>query len=135
MKTKKIRTKRSLDIPEVIARALVKEKYMSKPAADEVAFHLTDWLDDLNKFVEFLSRPSRYQSPQVCDIVFRMVTHVPHHINAAYRIMMDEPVTDSFDLGTVKGTGRAKRKGGEPLDVSRYIVKRRSASSKSASRK
>ncbi len=82
-------------------------------AADEAAFHLLDWADELIDFAAFLRRPGGRPAEDVLDLVMRMVTHAPHHLNAAHRIVMGLPVTDVFGLGAVKGPGRAARKGGE----------------------
>ncbi len=94
-----------------IVKVLMRGLKMKRPAAEEAAFHLVDWVVDL----EDLSRlytSSRWKQKNAWRVLAGFVAHVPAHLVAAYRIIYDDPVTDIFEIGAVKGTGRAKRKPG-----------------------
>ncbi|HYE62395.1 MAG TPA: hypothetical protein VD997_10390 [Phycisphaerales bacterium] len=82
-------------------------------AVDELAFHLTDWLADLEKLVT-LYNSERWDPEQAEDIILGFLIHASNHVPAAHRILMDKPATDVFQLGAVQGTGQPRRKPGEP---------------------
>lgn len=100
------------DAATTLSRVLNKRGRLSKRAALEAAFHLTDWKDDLAAFVRLLQTPAAFSDRDAIAVIESLLMHAPHHLNAAHRIVFDLPVTDCFELGAVRGTGKAKRRGG-----------------------
>ena len=68
-------------------------------AASDVAFHMTDWLDDLQQLVKFYESPDALGDDQVVDLLMGILAHVPNHMNAAARLLTGDPVTDVFGIG------------------------------------
>jgi hypothetical protein len=96
-----------------IAAVLMSETALSIEAADEAAFHMTDWLVDLKELVRlYLAR--KWDSRRAMDVFYGFFVHAPQHLNAAHLILMGYPVTDPFELGAVKGSGRGRRQPGQP---------------------
>lgn len=87
-------------------------------AVQEFAFHMTDWLSDVQKLVRLIRSPSRYSNAEATDIVMRFVGHAPNHLAAAHKILYDSPISDVFELGAVKGTGVPRRKPGTAYKAS-----------------
>lgn len=86
---------------------------LNDAAAAEFAFHMTDWLDDLDRLVE-LYRDKNPDSEAASNLLIGILNHVPHHIVAAALIATGFATEDVFQLGAVEGDGVAKREpGGE----------------------
>jgi hypothetical protein len=94
-----------------IVKALQHGGYLATEAAEEAAFHLTDWVVELEELIEVFHRPT-WAPSRALDVLMGFVIHAPAHLAAAHRIVMGDPVTDVFEIGAVKGSGRAKRKPG-----------------------
>ena len=80
----------------------VTEVNLSTSVAKEVAFHMTDWLNDLAAYVEFCSNPDQYTDEEVADLLLSFLQHVPNHLAAASKLYTNFPVTDVFDVGSVE---------------------------------
>ena len=74
-------------------------------AAHDVAFHMTDWANDLRDLFELYSNPDAYSMDQAKRIVSGFLVHVPAHVAAAAKLYLDDPVTDVFGVGAVKEQG------------------------------
>jgi hypothetical protein len=73
--------------------------------ADDLAFHLTDWIVDLEDLHRlFTSR--RWNARRAAKVIDGFVAHAPVHLAAAHRLLFDLPLTDTFHVGAVQGTGR-----------------------------
>ena len=96
-----------------IAKALSHDGYLSALAAHEAAFHMTDWIADLEELNKLFASP-RWNNARARSVIMQFVIHAPHHLAAACRIIMDYPVQDILQLGAVTGTGCPKRKPGGP---------------------
>lgn len=92
--------------------ALLHDGHLHEAAADEAAFHLADWIGDLVEFNEMLVDPN-FDPEAAYGVILAFLAHAPHHLVAAAKIVYGYPTTDVFELGAVKGSGRAKRKPGE----------------------
>lgn len=55
----------------------------SESQTREFAFHLTDWVDDLQPFVEFLENPTKYKADEIQKIIIQLLVHAPDHLNEA----------------------------------------------------
>ena len=58
------------------------EEY-TEDQAHEIAFHLTDWIDDLVPFVNFLENPKTVDADRAMDIIVKFLAHAPDHLRAA----------------------------------------------------
>lgn len=81
---------------------LIEEKGIKKKQAYDVAFHLTDWLEDLEEFYNLIHNFSDYNSKDVNKLLTSFLIHVPEHIVAAKKLYLGEPVKDTFKVGAVK---------------------------------
>lgn len=67
----------------------------------DIAFHLTDWLKDLEEWTAFCESPGDYDAEAVEKLVTGFLIHVPNHLAAASKLMLDIPVSDIFEIGAV----------------------------------
>lgn len=92
-------------VAAAIEAALRQLDYDDEPAWD-AAFHMTDWLDDLSAYAEFCESPDDRDPEYVQDLLMSFLVHVPSHITAAHKVVMEAPVTDVFGIGAVSGGKR-----------------------------
>jgi hypothetical protein len=82
-----------------IAEVARREMELTEASADDVAFHMTDWLDDLDAYVRFCADPSRMSDAEVGELLNGFLVHVPNHVAAAGKLYTGVPVTDIFQTG------------------------------------
>ncbi len=82
------------------------EAELSVAVARDVAFHMTDWLDDLAAYVAFCRDPTQPSSAQVNELLLDFLAHVPNHIAAASKLFADLPVTDVFGVESIDHAGK-----------------------------
>ena len=90
-------------IRSAIESALSERGYDAK-VASEVAFHLTDWANDFTRFREFADSPDALSPEDVEDLLMAFLIHVPNHLAAASKLMLDIPVVDIFGVGATEET-------------------------------
>ncbi len=66
-----------------------------------IAFHMTDWTENLKEWVKFCQSPSALSDEEVRRILVGFLVHVPNHVAAASKLALDKPVQDIFDVGAV----------------------------------
>jgi hypothetical protein len=88
-------------IREKIEKHCVDNEELEPQIAYDVAFHMTDWLGDLEKLVEFYEKPDEFSSEQLSDLLYAFLIHVPHHVTAAAKLLLDIHVTDVFGVGVI----------------------------------
>ena len=81
-----------------IAEVARREMELSDAAADGVAFHMTDWLDDLDAYSRFCADPSRMSDAEISELLTGFLVHVPNHVAAAGKLYTGVPVTDIFGV-------------------------------------
>jgi hypothetical protein len=91
----------AVQIRERIAGAAMAEAELPLAVANEVAFHMTDWLNDLAAFVEFCQSPESYEPKRVNELLLAFLLHAPNHIAAAAKLYAESPVSDVFGVGAV----------------------------------
>ncbi len=69
------------------------------PVAEEIAFHLTDWLADLNDLNAIYSNIENVTNNEITDFLYRFLAHVPNHLNAAYKLSGFGKIEDIFNTG------------------------------------
>lgn len=67
--------------------------------ANEVAFHMTDWLDDLRALSGFYADPKSLTDAAVSKLLVHFLIHVPNHLAAASKLYIGMTVSDIFDVG------------------------------------
>ncbi|HXI50509.1 MAG TPA: hypothetical protein VNH84_03375 [Candidatus Saccharimonadales bacterium] len=82
-----------------IAEVARREMELSDAVSDNVAFHMTDWLDELAAYSRFCADPSRMSDAEVSELLIGFLAHVPNHVAAASKLYTDVPVTDIFGVG------------------------------------
>ncbi len=75
---------------------------LDEAVAKEIAFHLTDWKEDLDGFVEIYEREEFLSDEQISKIIFRFLAHVPNHVAAAKKLIGLGPIEDVFDVNVLK---------------------------------
>jgi len=91
-------------IQSCIERAALKEMGLTPEIARDVAFHMTDWLDDLHRYVKFCEAPETLTPEELDDLLLRFLSHVPNHLAAAAKLYADFPVADIFRVGATGST-------------------------------
>lgn len=87
------------DISRVIQAALESNEIGTGQSQRDIAFHMTDWLDDLQSWHSFCSNPESMDSDKLVELMTSFLIHVPNHLAAASKLMLDIPVADIFDVG------------------------------------
>lgn len=94
-------------IRERIEEVAKDEAGLSASMASDVAFHLTDWLNDLGAFVEFCEAPASRTPDEINSMLIGFLLHAPNHIAAAAKLYVDFPVVDVFGVGSVGSSNEA----------------------------
>lgn len=76
--------------------------YGSEKEQQDIVFHMTDWIDDLKQWVEFCQNPSAMSNNEVEKVLTNFLIHVPNHIAAASKLMLNIPVRDIFEVGATE---------------------------------
>ncbi len=71
------------------------EKYNERK--QQFIFHMTDWIDDLQKLIELYSQ-SEQQQVNAAQTLAGFLYHVIPHLKAAGRLLLDR-IPDPFDEG------------------------------------
>jgi hypothetical protein len=88
-------------IHEIIEKYCRDEEDLDPKIAYDVAFHMTDWMGDLEKLVEFYEKPTELSPEQLKNLLYGFLYHVPHHVTAAAKLLLDVHVTDVFGVGVI----------------------------------
>ncbi len=67
--------------------------------ARDVAFHMTDWLPELEGLLRVYDNPANANDEEVASALMAFLLHAPSHVAAASRLYAGAPVTDPFDVG------------------------------------
>ena len=92
-------------VRKAIEDALLKEEYEPESLRRDIAFHLTDWLSDLDSWSAFCADPDSLSSEEIVELLTRFLIHVPNHVAAASKLMLEIPVTDIFGVGATESGG------------------------------
>ena len=82
-----------------IREVALREAELPDSVAHDVAFHMTDWLEDLEAFSRFCANPSSLSDAEVSELLTDFLVHVPNHVAAAGKLYTGMPVTDVFQIG------------------------------------
>ena len=87
-----------------IREIIQEDSELPSSVVDDIAFHLTDWLDDLAEFYAFMQNPQRVGNEEARKMLMGFLIHVPNHLAAASKLWLDIPVTDVFEVGALNET-------------------------------
>ncbi len=90
----------SPELKRLLARVYNQYQKLEDPAAnrhsrEEFVFHMTDWLNDLDRLWEVYKNPASVSKEVAGDAVFGFLIHVLPHLMAAGRLLLDE-IHDTF---------------------------------------
>ena len=86
---------------ERITKALTDS--MEEPeAARDIAFHMTDWDDDLQDIVRLYDRLEELSDEEIVKIIIGFLVHVPNHVAAAKKLIGLGPMEDIFEVGILE---------------------------------
>ena len=92
-----------LSLNEVRIREKIKTAFEemedTKPFANDLAFHLTDWLSDLEDLIKTYSNIDNQSSDEITIFLYKFLSHVPNHLNAAVKLSGLGKITDVFQVG------------------------------------
>jgi hypothetical protein len=71
-------------------------------AAKEIAFHMTDWDDDLERMVRLYKDCENMTPDEALEILLRFLAHVPNHLAAAKKLVGYGPIEDIFKVGVLE---------------------------------
>src|SRR5579859_2112627 len=91
-------------VRDAIERAALAQG-LSGTNARDVAFHMTDWIDDLESLHRLCAEPEAFSPKDVESLLWGFLVHVPAHLAAAAKLYTGVPVTDVFGIGAVSETG------------------------------
>ena len=89
-------------ITEKIKIALDELNKFNSDLAHDIAFHMTDWLEDMSELNKFYIYPESYNSKQVTDLLMKFLLHAPNHLAAAHKLFTKEPISDVFGVGALE---------------------------------
>ncbi len=72
---------------------------LAKLAARDIAFHLTDWLSDLEDLIKTYSNIDNLSNDEITSFVYKFLAHVPNHLNAATKLSGIGKIEDVFQAG------------------------------------
>ena len=93
------------EISQSVKDALEADGYGTAEIRHEIAFHMTDWLSDLEDLYAYYRAPDSLAPGQVSQLLTNFLVHVPNHLAAASKLMTGVPVTDIFDVGATADDG------------------------------
>ena len=69
---------------------------------DGIAFHMTDWKENLEELVELYDQPEQLSDERIRKIVLGFLAHVPNHVAAAKKLAGVGPIEDVFKVGVLE---------------------------------
>ena len=86
-------------VSQAIETALAADGYGTPEVRRDIAFHMTDWLSDLERLYDYCKAPDALTTDETVELLTGFLIHVPNHLAAASKLLTGIPVTDVFDVG------------------------------------
>lgn len=86
------------EIRQRIVSALV-DAGIEEDTSAEIAFHLTDWIDDLESIRAVFDVNNELTKEEISATIHQFLAHVPNHIIAATTLIGYGPIEDVFNVG------------------------------------
>lgn len=64
-----------------------------------VIFHMTDWVDEMEKWEQFCNNPEALTPEELQSVLTEFIYVVPSHLAAASKYLTGMPVADIFHIG------------------------------------
>lgn len=87
-------------VRDALKTMLVEQGYEPGDRRDQIVFHMTDWLDDLARWAEICEKPEKFDAGHIEKVLTGFLLHVPNHVAAASKLMLDVPVADVFNVAS-----------------------------------
>lgn len=88
-------------IGEKIAAAFA-DLGLASEVANDIAFHMTDWEEDLRELAALYERIEQSSQEQIRKGIIRFLAHVPNHVAAAKKLVGLGPIEDVFGVGVLQ---------------------------------
>lgn len=69
-----------------IEDAYLAERYFSPEVCRNIAFHMTDWLDDYEELGQVFDASAKLSKKRIQEIIMRFLIHASDHIAAAKKL-------------------------------------------------
>lgn len=93
-------------VADRIKDVVLQDSKLPERVARDIAFHMTDWLDELARYSAFCADPDKMTNQEVKELLLAFLTHAPNHIAAAAKLYAQIPVTDVFGVGATSEDSR-----------------------------
>ena len=90
----------SKQISERVAAALISSG-LEEGRATEVAFHMADWVDDLERLRELWHNLDGVSDEKLRVAIYQFLAHVPNHLAAAKKLSGLGAIEDTFNVGVL----------------------------------
>ena len=77
------------------------ELELKPEVVEDIAFHMTDWKEDLLALVHLYESPAELSNDEIQDLIIEFLAHVPNHVAAAKKLAGLGPIEDVFDIGVL----------------------------------
>jgi hypothetical protein len=91
-----------LSIHKRIADAYAAEFELAPEVCRDIAFHMTDWLEDYEELAKVFDMSKELSTQQVQEIVAQFLIHASNHIAAAKKLAGYGPMEDIFQVGILE---------------------------------
>ncbi len=88
-------------LKERIAAAFAANE-LERRVVEDIAFHMTDWKEDLEELIELYEKVDQLSNKQIRKIVIGFLAHVPNHLAAAKKLVGLGPIEDIFEVGVLE---------------------------------
>ena|ERR1700742_146227 len=75
---------------------------LAENAAQQIAFHMTDWEEDLEQIQRMYSQVHEISDDELRELIISFLTHVPNHVAAAKKLIGLGPIEDIFEVGVLE---------------------------------
>jgi len=74
----------------------------SVDVARDIAFHMTDWDDDMERLLQLYKDPQAPTDDEITAIILQFLAHAPDHLAAAKKLSGMGPIEDIFGVGVLE---------------------------------
>ena len=75
------------------------EMELTGHVSQQLAFHLTDWVSDLEDLINTYSNIDNLSNDEITSFFYKFLAHVPNHLNAATKLSGIGKIEDVFQAG------------------------------------
>lgn len=75
---------------------------LAPQVVEDIAFHMTDWKENLVELMHLYESPEQLSNDQIQDVVIKFLAHVPNHLAAAKKLAGLGPIEDIFQVGVLR---------------------------------